>query len=466
MKLRKILACSLLGLGSILTVVSCKDSDSDSTQVDVSGMTLTSINVGADNAKKEFYIGEEFSTEGLTVIGNFNDGTNYERVTLTDYQVDYSAFDSSKVGTYQISVVYQHGASVRTGRYTVTVKSILTELTTPYVKGITASGIKLDYDLNDELNTNGLVVTAVMSDGTTQDITNDTKLTKDYSSYDKTKKGNYELKFSYTDTYTSGSHSETRTVDTFLMAKVDATLVSIALNEGTATFTQYTVGDDGTTETVDTSTWNAIATYENGQTEIISSEDLVVDYTGSNFNSAVAGFYTVNLTYTWGDVTATEQELIEITDFIEPDYELNISGMENTTTTTTVAIEFDDAKQRPFTINAGIDIEENGKSYGAQYTFTKRLKLNRTGTQESSSIKIEVENATGAEIVVYAISSSSGEARPLGIYNSDADEIYAEEVGGSQLQRIVFTVDTAGTYYIYGTGGAVNLYYIEMRNND
>lgn len=111
------------------------------------------INFDFSGTKKTFYIGEQFKTGNIIVSAYLTNGEEY---SITPYSVDYSAFDSSKEGTYPINITaYDHTES-----YNVQVVSAkekyLTISTAPSEKQFA----------NDEFISTGMVAELTMEDGT------------------------------------------------------------------------------------------------------------------------------------------------------------------------------------------------------------------------------------------------------------------------------------------------------------
>ena len=125
----------LLGaIGALLfgvCLVSCSGSVTDSDynfQKDENtsgGFSFSSITINTDEVKKTFYIGDEFSYNGLKVKANYRKMVDGEWVSkeadLLTYSVDSSAFDSTAIGSYDIMVAYREGNVLSNVKYTVNV---------------------------------------------------------------------------------------------------------------------------------------------------------------------------------------------------------------------------------------------------------------------------------------------------------------------------------------------------------
>lgn len=109
-------------------------------------------------AKKVYSLGEELDLSGMSVKAVYDDGTQVE-LSENDYAI--AGFDSSRVGGQMVTVTYTNGVTV-TADFAVSVRAAkLTGL-----QLVSAPG-KTKYLLNEaqELNTEGLKLNAVYSDG-------------------------------------------------------------------------------------------------------------------------------------------------------------------------------------------------------------------------------------------------------------------------------------------------------------
>lgn len=81
-------------------------------------IALESIAVNTENAKTEYLLGEEFSTEGIVVEAVYNDGSTRE-LTADEYTI--TGFDSNVIGPKEITVTYTEGGTELTASFTVQV---------------------------------------------------------------------------------------------------------------------------------------------------------------------------------------------------------------------------------------------------------------------------------------------------------------------------------------------------------
>ena len=418
-------------------------------------IVLTELLISSYNAKTNYVIGEEFSKDNLTVTAVYSDNT---KKAITNYNVDTNLFDKSVAGTYKIYISYQEGTNYKVSSYDVTVKSIV-ESQDVYLLGITAEGMKREYQTGQELDTSNLKVYANYSDLTSVDITDE--VNKDFSAFDNTKKGEYELKFSYSKTYNSGSASQTKVAETFVLVTVDAKPISVAFESGTTSFNVDTTTSQAA-ETVamsmiDTSDWKFKVTYRTGQTEIVDISEMELDPTATRQQDGsykVSAKFSHNGVTTPGSVTfnAKFNNITAATKYLD------------TASLTTGSFEGKEVQlAEGFSLVAAskaMKVSANKATLGS-VEFTTRIstegKVVRDGDGNVSSQAIKFSTTKEADVVVYARSGSS-ELRSIIFGNAKAD-ISSVEIG-STLTRIVFHASAANDYYLYSKSGNVWFYYI------
>ena len=148
---------------------------------------------------------------------------------------------------------------------------------------ITSQPDKTEYFAGEELDTTGLKVTALYSDGTKKDVTAEITL----NGYDKTKNGEQKIEVSYS------KKKITKVVEFNVTVKaVELTKIEITTEPSKK---EYFVG----ATTLDTTEMAVTATYNNGTTA-----DVTKDATVSGFNSSAA-VDSQTITVTYGGKTAT-----------------------------------------------------------------------------------------------------------------------------------------------------------------
>lgn len=125
---------------------------------------LDSINIVTKPNTIEYAVGDAFSSTGLTVKAKFSDGT-YS--TITNYSI--STPDMTTAGVKTVTVKYTFNGVEKTATFDITVSEIEKVLESIEV---TTKPTKLNYLLNEEFSTDGLVVKASYNVGSPVEITN------------------------------------------------------------------------------------------------------------------------------------------------------------------------------------------------------------------------------------------------------------------------------------------------------
>lgn len=133
---------------------------------------LTSIEVSGTPTNKTYFDGEAFDPTGLVVTGIYDDGTQKE---ITDGIVWVKDPEILKLGTTSVDVKASVG-NIVSGVYTVegiTVKEKVTLIDIEAKKGTPD-----DFWKGDKFNKNGITVTALWSDGSESDVTEQCQFTE------------------------------------------------------------------------------------------------------------------------------------------------------------------------------------------------------------------------------------------------------------------------------------------------
>ncbi len=126
--------------------------------------TLESISLNTSNVQKTFTVGDTFSSQGLVVTASYSDGTSKP---VTGYSVRNP--NMSTAGTKIVTVYYTEDEITKSATYSITVNSPDPQKT---LSSISLSGnYKTTFTLGDTFSSEGLVVTASYSDGTSQTVT-------------------------------------------------------------------------------------------------------------------------------------------------------------------------------------------------------------------------------------------------------------------------------------------------------
>lgn len=144
-----------------------------------SDLTIASIIVSKMPNKTTYYQNELFDSTGLEITGTSTAG---ETVSVTDYEL--SGFDSSSAGTKVITVT-------ASGKSTTFEISVLEASITTI--SVTTMPNKVNYHIEKEFDSTGIVVTATASDGNTIDVTKDCT----YSGFDSSSPKQSEITVHY-----------------------------------------------------------------------------------------------------------------------------------------------------------------------------------------------------------------------------------------------------------------------------
>lgn len=460
MKLKKVLiplaAMSLVGA---MSLTSCDSSSGDENKTTQSTDTKdqyapNELSVNEFNATTTFNLGEKFNADGLKVTLVFS---NYSTRVLdvSEYKVDSSSFDSSKVGTYDIHVIYTSENNVRvTKSYQVKVKSIAEEAT-PHVLGIEASIKRTDYKVNEEFSSEGLKVTANYSDGTTKDVTSE--VTVDDSLIDMKKMGVYQFKVSYSEKYTKDGKEEIKECKTFVLVTVDALLSKLEFKSGTTTVEQDTVGPDGTMTSLDISDWVVDGTFQDVDYNELHANIDMSKATISGFNSGMSGEQTVTITYTHSGVKKSCTTTVYVTPIEAPDYVFNAGSLPQANNTT---IGVETAYDEVISLGTKCQVKDDAKTFG-NMSFTKRMQTNGMGKAgESNYIKFTLESDATVAMIARA-SDASKPVTAAGFYDANGALVSTSFAYTTSISKYKYELK-AGTYYFYDVQYAVQIYGIQI----
>ncbi len=87
--------------------------------------TLQSVEVTGEPYKTVFLLGEEFSSAGIEVTAKFSNSTKI--LTDEEYELDSSAYNANKEGTYEIKISYTYNGVTADTSYDVEVKETVYE---------------------------------------------------------------------------------------------------------------------------------------------------------------------------------------------------------------------------------------------------------------------------------------------------------------------------------------------------
>ena len=223
--------------------------------VEAAPVVLIGIYVTAPD-KTEYAWGEMLDLTGMTVTGNYSDGSSHG---ITEGYI-VTGFDPEVVGQQWVSVTYE-GCSMS---FSVTVAA-------PALTGITVTApSKNTYWVGEELDLTDMVVTATYADGSTETVL-DGYTVEGY------------------DAYTAGEQTVTVTYEgftaTFAVTVNEIVLAGIAVTPPAKT--RYAYG-----EGLDCSGMKVIAKWSDGRTEVVAD-----GYTVEGYDAYTPGVQTITVIY-------------------------------------------------------------------------------------------------------------------------------------------------------------------------
>ena len=125
--------------------------------------TLQSIEITGEPTKKDYMAGEAFSTDGLKVMGNYDDDTKKEITEGIKWTVTPATLTAGTTSVEVKATVGEKTATRTIEGLTVTAPKTLTS--------IAVSGTPAEFWKGDTFNHNGMTVTAKWDDNSTTDVT-------------------------------------------------------------------------------------------------------------------------------------------------------------------------------------------------------------------------------------------------------------------------------------------------------
>jgi len=171
---------AVIGFAAI-SMTGCKSPGDDTNHI-----TIDSIEVTTPPSKIHYSLGEELELDGMVVKATYSDGTTE---VIDNSKLGINGFDSETAGEKTVTVSFQE----KTDEFTVTVyqEDMLPDIDS--IKVITLP-TKTHYNLGEDFDPAGMVVTVTYLDGTTAVITN---YATDTSGYDKTIVGHHTITVTY-----------------------------------------------------------------------------------------------------------------------------------------------------------------------------------------------------------------------------------------------------------------------------
>ena len=269
-------------------------------------VTLTGISVTPPTTTT-YTAGEELNLDGLKVTASYSDNTSKDVTEKAD--VDTSACDMDAAGTYPVTVTYTENGVTKTDTFDIIVKDAAVEPGEAVLTGISVTPpTTTTYTAGEELNLDGLKVTASYSDNSTKDVTEAAKV--DTSACDMETAGTYTVTVSYTENDVTKTDAFEITVKDAAVEPGGVTLTGIEVT--VPDNTTYTVGDK-----LDLTGLKVTASYSDSSTkDVTDSENVTVDTSECNMDAA--GTYTVKVSYTEDGITMSDTFQIKVNVKDEP----------------------------------------------------------------------------------------------------------------------------------------------------
>ena len=439
---------ALLMLCGICFFVSCKTNDDDPKLPDDPTIelrkALDGIELDTSNVKKDYYLGQSFDSAGLKVTANFTNKTS-EDVT-SKVEINSQSFDASALGKYLIIVSYTYEGRVRTGNFTVNVKTIL-ENNIKHLVGLDITTDPADkefvYSIGEDADLTGVSITTVYSDDTMTPVALE-DVTVDTTGVDKTKAGNYLVVFSLKESYTSDGATQEVTVKNFLLVTYLNPVTKIEFKSGK---TEFEFGSEFVT-----TDWVIEATYANSDTATIPAGQ----YSVSEVSTGFSGDQTVTVTYSEMGVTKTCKVTITVGE--NPDankplvIEFNASDLDEVATQISTPMKYGD-----YITYICKKVDANTKELDG-VTYSKRLNFG--GKASATQNMGVIMPGAGTIEVVYSASINEGEERCIALYNTSFGELQRGDAVKvrNAVQKYTFEISEAGTYYLGSTLSGMYIY--------
>ena len=431
-------------------------------------LELKSIDVNTENAKTEYFTGDDFTDEGIEVTAEIAKATGVnEKKTLSmgEYEINSASFNKYQPGVYRIVVSYTLEGVTKKASYDVTVtereydglsvslkegETDTYRLTAPFDLDVTKISVK-------ETDSYGNLTDAEVQGYTTKLFKGKKEIAIVNGKARITEDGAYQIWV-----------EKASDVQAFYVRKAFVTVYvlddvkTLAFDSSAeGTLTTQTEGKDEISET-----WKFIVTYESGKTKVVGSKD--VKFITPCDTSAAGENLTATATYTEKNAKAQSITTTEADVTYSVTAKQQEESAESTVTINASDLETGDIVEnkeiaKGITVMATalkkVVVDANNKTYG-ELTFTKRMKLGGKGNTTERSFKIEAKGK--GTVTLYAITGSSSDlGRKLVFADATGTEIKTSEGLPNEVTEVVFDIPSKGTYYVYGTA-AINVYYVKV----
>ena len=330
--------------------------------------TLVKIEITAEPTKTEYYLNESINLGGLEVKATYSDSTVAVIVTS---ELEITGFDTSTAGEKTITITYDG----KSDTFAVKVENInLTKIE------ITQGPTKTEYYLKESLNLDGLVVTATLSNGTTEILDVDEL---EITGFDSAAAGEK--------TVTVSSAGKTAA---FTVTVLNITLIRIEITAGPIKTSYWLF------EHLDLDGLVLTATLSNGKTEILDVDELGI--TGFDLNNAGTQTITVSSAGKTAAFSVTVTARIFTVTFNKNGGDSEASP--NTKTVTQPATAIDKLPTPP--TKTGFDFigwkDENGNSFTAESPVIGNITVNAQWQQSQPVYQIGGTGPGGGKIFYYS----------------------------------------------------------------
>lgn len=301
-----------LALGTTSVDVMASVGNITSNEYTVKGITVkekaTLIAIEAKGSPAEFWKGDKFNHDGITITARWNDASE----TDVTEQCQFAEPDMNTAGKKTVTVTYEN----ETCTYEIEVKTIENTKETAYTVSEAIALIDAGKDLASQVYVKGIVskidsyndtyksITYWLDDNTFQVYSGKGLDGKDFTSQDDIEIGANVIICGKIKKFYNNYEFDKENYLVEYKAPVEKVLKSIAIS-GEATKTTYTEG-----EVFDPTGLVVTATYEDESTEVVTSR---VEWT-FNPETLILGTTEVNVTATYGEKTASKTFNVTVTE--------------------------------------------------------------------------------------------------------------------------------------------------------
>lgn len=430
--------------------------------------TLQSISLDTSAVKKEYYLNDDFSADGLVVTATFSvvDSAEPEVVTLNagEYKVDSSAYKKNAEGTYPITVSYTYNSLLKSETYNVSVRVVYDGLkvtlaegvsdTYPLSAGNTTVAIDTKKIVVKEIDENGEIGNEI-TDYTVSLYKGDQKIELDANGIANVGRGEYHI---WAEKASNIYHDYIRSA--FVPVFVVDNMVDFKFESGTLT---QTAGED-----VISQTWVFTVTYASGETAQVHASDCDFKLDTMTVGSDIA----VEVSYT--DYSSGSANTKKVTIYCtitarsgKTTYELDLTAFS--------VASGDALTQDDFTgANAFIKVESGVATYKGSYIEIAKNQKFQVTLVGTGIIKIGIASTGGSNWSRVSLKDASGNYITAtytpgdNVKEDPADQMYAAY--GTGTTELTFTITTPGTYTITCEGAgnygrALRLMSLYMEDN-